>query len=265
MNALEKLVPKELEQHLMLNYTRFKNFEEMEAEVITYIEAKTGSKLVLSSNFAKPTSSSSSGPTPMDVDSLVRAVSGLSALTKGKGEKKGENKIKFDGHCDQCGKFGHRKRDCWSKPGGGKGASGGSRSASQSPKKEVRFEGKCHHCGKTGHKKSECYSKGGKGKSQSNNNNQAKGKSGGRGNAASLEQPEPESRAENASGLDLCTLVEVKSEEATTPFETDGSQSPVSSINSVDPRGWSATWTQGLQSLSSPRTCFRRGSPMISA
>ena len=63
MNALEKLVPKELEQHLMLNYTRFKNFEEMEAEVITYIEAKTGSKLVLSSNFAKPTSSSSSGPT----------------------------------------------------------------------------------------------------------------------------------------------------------------------------------------------------------
>ena len=106
--------------------------------------------------------------------------------------------------------------------------------------------------------------KGGKGKNQ-NNNNQGKGKGGGRGNAASLEQPEPESRAENASGLDLCTLVEVKSEEATTPFETDGSQSPVSSINSVDPRGWSATWTQGLQSLSSPRTCFRRGSPMISA
>ena len=121
MNALEKLVPKELEQHLMLNYNRFKNFDEIEAEVITYIEAKTGSKMVLSSNFSKP---SSSGPTPMDVDSLVRAVSGsISALSKGKGDKKGDNKIKFEGTCDQCGKYGHRKRDCWSKPGGGKGAS----------------------------------------------------------------------------------------------------------------------------------------------
>ena len=99
MNALEKLVPKELEQHLMLNYTRFRTFEDMEMEVINYIEAKTGSKMVLSSNFSKPSSSSTGGPVPMDVDSLVKAVSGsISALSKGKGEKKGENKIKFDGN-----------------------------------------------------------------------------------------------------------------------------------------------------------------------
>ena len=35
MNALEKLVPKELETHLMLNYARFKTFEEIEQEVIS--------------------------------------------------------------------------------------------------------------------------------------------------------------------------------------------------------------------------------------
>eukprot|EP00913_Durusdinium_trenchii_P003035 g2806.t1 len=33
MNALEKLVPKDLETHLMLNYICFKTFEEMEREI----------------------------------------------------------------------------------------------------------------------------------------------------------------------------------------------------------------------------------------
>ena len=40
MNALERLVPKELEQHLQLNYARFKTYEQMEEEVRVFVEAK---------------------------------------------------------------------------------------------------------------------------------------------------------------------------------------------------------------------------------
>ena len=84
MNALEKLVPWEMEMHLLLNFSRFKNFEEMEAEVVTFMEAKTGSKMAVSSNFSKSTGGDA---VPMDVDSLVKAVSGnLASLVKGKGK-----------------------------------------------------------------------------------------------------------------------------------------------------------------------------------
>lgn len=77
------------------------------------MEAKTGSRMVVSSNFSKP-SGGSSGPVPMDVDSLVKVVSGnLASLVKkvGKGDVKGTNanKIKFDGNCDNCGKYGQEE------------------------------------------------------------------------------------------------------------------------------------------------------------
>ena len=213
MNALEKLVPKELETHLMLNYARFKTFEEMEKEVVNFMEAKTGSRMIVSSNFSKP-SGGSSGPVPMDVDSLVKVVSGniVSIVKKGgKGDGKGNaNKIKFDGNCDNCGKYGHRKRDCWSKPtGAGKGAT--SRSPTSSPKKEVKFAGTCNHCGKPGHKKAECWSAQGKGKGQKGG--------GGKGNnnknsANALDLPEPEPRPGDANGLELCALEVCTLEEA---------------------------------------------------
>ncbi|CAK9113821.1 unnamed protein product [Durusdinium trenchii] len=187
MSALEKLVPKELETHLMLNYARFKTFEEMEREVINFMEAKTGSRMVVSSNFAKP-SGGNSGPVPMDVDSLDKVVSGnLASIVKkgGKGDGKGNaNKIKFDGTCDNCGKYGHRKHDCWSKPtGAGKGST--SRSPTSSPKKEVKFTGTCNHCGKPGHKKAECWAAQGKGKGGKELNTQWKQKN------IDLEESEP--------------------------------------------------------------------------
>ena len=197
MNALERLVPKDLEQHLMLNYSRFKTFEEMEKEVATYMEARTGSKLLLSNNFSK---ASGSEVIPMDVDSLVKAVSGTLSSLVGKGGKgKGSTKTmpKFEGKCDNCGKMGHKKKDCWAKGGGasGKGKGGGgssSRGASSSPKK---FEGKCDNCGKVGHKKRDCWSKPG---------GSHKGKGRGR-DANSLDQPEQEPNKE-ASGIELCAL-----------------------------------------------------------
>ena len=145
MNALEKLVPKELETHLLLNYSRFKTFEDMESEVVTYMEAKTGSKLTVSGNFSKPSGGDSA---PMDVDSLVKAVSGSISSLVAKGGGKSPNKInvKFDGNCDNCGKYGHRKKDCWNKTQGqGKGKP--SRTPSSSPQKQ-KFDGKCNNCGK---------------------------------------------------------------------------------------------------------------------
>ena len=107
--------------HLLLNFSRLKNFEEMEAEVVTFTEAKIGSKMAVSSNFSKNTGG---GEVPMDVDSLVKAVSGNLASLEGKGGKGGgKGGARFEGTCDNCGKKGHRHKDCWTKPttGGGKG------------------------------------------------------------------------------------------------------------------------------------------------
>ena len=44
---------------------------DMEKEVVNYMEAKTGNKMVISSNFSK---APSSGVVPMDVDSLMKVV-----------------------------------------------------------------------------------------------------------------------------------------------------------------------------------------------
>ena len=53
VNAMDRLVPKELEQHLLLNFARFKTFEEMEKEAVNFMEAKTGTRMVVSTNFFK--------------------------------------------------------------------------------------------------------------------------------------------------------------------------------------------------------------------
>ena len=51
MNTLQKLLPKELEQHLLLNFVRFKTIDNiMEKEVVNYMQAKTGNRMVISSN-----------------------------------------------------------------------------------------------------------------------------------------------------------------------------------------------------------------------
>eukprot|EP00971_Amphidinium_carterae_P338452 6475803-Amphidinium_carterae.2 len=38
--------------------------------------------------------------------------------------KKGENKVKFDGNCRHCGKYGHKEAECWKKQKSGKTGSG---------------------------------------------------------------------------------------------------------------------------------------------
>ena len=261
MNSLEKLVPKELENHLLLNHARFRNFEEMEQEVVNYMEAKTGNRMQISTNFSKPSGGTSSGAVPMDVDSLVKVVSNsINSLSKGKGGGKAgntPNKMtpKFDGTCDNCGKYGHRKKDCWSRPSGGKGSGGGasSRSASSSPNKKdgnYKFAGKCNHCGKVGHKKAECralHGKGTGGNKGNSGNNPAK-----QSNANSLEShPEPEPASANGLELcgleEICTLTELRSRSTTSSRRS--SERPTSSAKESGPR-------QEARPKSSPRVSF---------
>eukprot|EP00969_Alexandrium_andersonii_P029952 1306357-Alexandrium_andersonii.AAC.1 len=68
----------------------------------------------------------------MQVDAVTKGKKGKDS--KGKGGKKGTGKVKgkdksstqnsdpqrFEGYCGYCGKYGHRQRDCYSNPKGGK-------------------------------------------------------------------------------------------------------------------------------------------------
>ena len=86
---------------------------------------------------------------PMDVDSLHRkGGKGKKGMGKGKnkgdrprpdGKGKGEQSVEqryFDGYCNQCGEYGHKKPDCAGK--------------------NKFFNGTCNKCGAHGHKRVDC-------------------------------------------------------------------------------------------------------------
>ena len=176
----------------------------MEQEVVNYTEAKTGSKLMISKDFSK---SAAGDAAPMDVDSLVRAVNGnLALLVKGKKGGGKSGKAKFEGHCDNCGKKGHQKKDCWSKPQQG-GEGGGTKTRSTG---KGKIDGVCDNCGKTGHMKKDCWAKGGSTSAPTS----PKGGKGGKRAAASLEKSgEPEGEAMRMSrslGEELKTKLKAK-------------------------------------------------------
>ena len=247
MNALEKLVPRELETHLLLNHSRFKTFEEMEAEVVTFMEAKTGSKVAVSGSFSKATANEAA---PTDVDSLVKAVSGsLSSLVKGKGKGAGKAQ-RFEGKCDNCGKVGHKKKNCWSGPqsmGRGKGAS----TRPMGPNQNKKPEGKCNNCGRTGHTKKDCWAAGGGAGGKSKGKQKGKKK-----DAAALE----EELEGEANGLELCALSNTSSTArpwAVSPLARGPKERQLGSARS----GSSAIWTQAPRSRPFPRgterSCWR--------
>jgi hypothetical protein len=174
MNALENLVPKDLEQHLLMNHARLLNFDAYESEISLFVEAKTGAKMKVGHDFSKD----DGGAVPMDVGSLIASVQNIkeiSALVKGWGKGKGGNGGggKFEGTCHNCGKKGHKSPDCWAAVGkgsgsGGKGGKEGKGGKGGKGGGKGRFEGTCNNCGKAGHKSADCWSKqdgkGGKGK-----------------------------------------------------------------------------------------------------
>ena len=78
--GLEAQVQEELEKHLMLNSNRLRIFEDARLQIVTYVEAKVGSRI----RDSKPSDTGSRGHSdPMDVD----AVNSLSLLAKEKGRR----------------------------------------------------------------------------------------------------------------------------------------------------------------------------------
>ena len=95
--SLELLVPSDIERHLLLNKGRLTTYAQMKSEIDLVIESSLGSKAPISRPGAS--SSSDSGPAPMDVDSLTKVINSLVKGEKsgGKGKSKGKSKDKRSG------------------------------------------------------------------------------------------------------------------------------------------------------------------------
>ena len=95
MAALESLVPTDLEVHLQMNSSRFETYDAIRAEVLAFIESRTGSRMTET----KVHKHDKIRDDPMDLDSVV----------------KGKGKNKFSGSCYICGKVGNKATECWSR------------------------------------------------------------------------------------------------------------------------------------------------------
>ena len=95
MAVLESLVPTDLEVHLQMNGSRFETYDAMRAEVLAFIESRTGSRMTETKVHKHDKIRDDS----MDVDSVV----------------KGKGKNKFSGSCYICGRVGHKFTECWSR------------------------------------------------------------------------------------------------------------------------------------------------------
>ena len=132
MSAFETLLPEDIENHLMLNRKRLSTYELQKEEVNMILESRIGAK-IREPNLKKGIHGKSSDA--MDVDafgkggkskskgkgSFHHSFTPKSAKGEGKGKGSGTGKSnathakKFEGICDNCGKYGHKKAECWSK------------------------------------------------------------------------------------------------------------------------------------------------------
>jgi len=127
-----------LREHMLLHSERTETYEAFRAEIDTIARAQAATLL---------------GATPMDV----------SAFGKG-----GVKPTKFDGNCSNCGKKGHKVKDCFLPGGGahkpgGKGGGKGNKKGGQAPGSGGGKSGqpgnnakKCFRCGMTNHVKADC-------------------------------------------------------------------------------------------------------------
>ena len=150
MAALISRSPKEVRTYLHVQVREdTARLSHMRQLLYDYLRAGKAWKAPRTEETAETTSPNS---VPMDVDALHRE-GGKGKKGKGKGKSKGDrNKhdgkskgkqsVKqrhFDGYCNQCGEYGHKKPDCAGK--------------------SKFFNGTCNKCGAHGHKKADCPAK----------------------------------------------------------------------------------------------------------
>ena len=130
MSAFEMLIPEDIENHLMLNRKRLSTYELQKEEVNMILETRIGAK-IKEPNLKKGIHAKSSSDA-MDVDGFGKGgksqskgkskgsftPKGAKPFDKGKGKGSGQGKsnvTRFEGTCNNCGKYGHKQAECWSK------------------------------------------------------------------------------------------------------------------------------------------------------
>ena len=161
LSVLVRCLPKYLQQHIQLPLTESSTYQNVRDAVLSHetgtqswSEKKVLTELGVVGSYA---TGGASGPAPMEVDA-VQQFGGYGKGKKGKGKGKPDGKgskgkngksfygqfdkgkgkgktksdgkgpwstsQKFQGHCNFCGKFGHKENDCRKKKGGGKSDGG---------------------------------------------------------------------------------------------------------------------------------------------
>ena len=105
-----------------MNSSRFETYEAMRAEVLAFIESRTGSRMTET----KVHKHDKIRDDPMDLDCVV----------------KGKGKNKFSGSCYICGKVGHKATECWSRDRASNKGSGRNQSANVTSSGKGKSQGK---------------------------------------------------------------------------------------------------------------------------
>ena len=116
MSILESMCPSEIERHLQLNRSKFVDFNDMHAELSTYLETRVGVRLKIES-----LGSSKRGEDDMDIGAFGKGKGkGGKFGGKGKGKSDGGKGKGFKGKGKNKGKFGGKhggKNKSWPKYG----------------------------------------------------------------------------------------------------------------------------------------------------
>jgi hypothetical protein len=114
--CLQSMCPSDLSNRIDLNIVRLNTYDDLKREIERYVEQ------VVATN----------GPTPMDIGTLAKGDSEGKGEGKDKGKGKGKSyqaswsstsgptgsgkatgREQFQGNCSRCGKWGHKKADCY--------------------------------------------------------------------------------------------------------------------------------------------------------